>query len=361
MDIFLEKCVFVFGVIVNLILNLNILIRPVLWSTTNTFIGCLLASNIFYLAFQTCLSEAEENITPDKTILFYYLEHSFAENYRSMICSAKYISQFIHGTLALTLLVGIIFIRSMMIKYADNIRTKDCKAHQARLSFIGILVAVFIFTSSIGVIITFIIHPLPTSEYVLVSNCMAVTVEYESTQYGMWLPNMVILVLLTVATLSCQVRVSSFRKRHNNSYFRKYRQNIVTMNQLLVAAYLTLLTAIFKETIVLLSVLNFKPPVNYEPFLKINNVVNCIFIPCYWLNSTNNDFQDFWLIQTCFWKTKGMSHFKPNEVQMVHLEPRRPSVWTTELTYEGTQLSEDATIPRRFCYVNTNMVKVSYY
>ena len=350
MDLFLDNFVFVFGVIVNLILILNILIRPVLWSTTNTFICCLLASNLFYLAFQTVLSEAEENSTPDQNIIFHYLEHSFAENYRSMLCSAKYISQFLHGTIALTLLVGIIFIRSMMIKYADNIRTKDCKAHQALLSFIGILVAVFIFTSCTGVIITFIIHPLSTSEYVLVRNCMAVTIEYESTQYGMWLPDSVILVLLTVATLSCQVRVSSFRKRHNNSYFRKYRQNIATMNQLLVAAYLTLLTAIFKETIVLITVLNFSTPVSYEHFLKINSVVNCIIIPIYWMNSTKNDFKDFWLIQTCFWKTKRISHFNTNEVQMVPLEPRRPPVRKTDLTYEGTQLSEDATIPRRFCY-----------
>jgi hypothetical protein len=129
----------------------------------------------------------------EENIFVQYLEHSFAKNYISILCSAKHISQFIHGTIALGILVGIIFVRSMMIKYADNIRTKNCKVHQARLSFIGILVAVFIFTSCTGVVLTFILHPLPFSEFVLVRNCRGVTFQYESTRYGMWLPSTVII------------------------------------------------------------------------------------------------------------------------------------------------------------------------
>jgi hypothetical protein len=199
MIIFLDKLVSFLGVLINFNLIFNIVIRPVLWSTTNTFIGCLIASN---LSFQICLRETEENTIQDENIIFQYLEHSFDENYGSILCSAKYISQFIHGTIALLILVGIIFVRSMMIKYADKIRTKDCKDHQARLSFIGILVAVFIFTTSSGVIFTFIIHPLSNFEYVLVRSCRDVRIEYESSRYGMWLHDFVILILLTVKSES---------------------------------------------------------------------------------------------------------------------------------------------------------------
>jgi hypothetical protein len=99
MVFFLDKLVSFLGVLINFNLVFNIVIRPVLWSTTNTFIGCLLASNFFYLFFQICLHETEENMIKDENIIVQYLEHSFAENYIAMLCSAKYISQFIHGSI----------------------------------------------------------------------------------------------------------------------------------------------------------------------------------------------------------------------------------------------------------------------
>ena len=192
MFIILEKFFFICGLIINFQLILNLLIRPVLWSTTNTFIGCILASNLLYLTFQSLLTEESEITIPDENIILHYLEYNFSDNYKSLLCSAKYISQFLHGTFTVYILVGIVFMRSMMVKFADNIQTNNCKAHQASLSFIGILVSVFIFTSCTGVVLTLIIYPLPSSEFVLVRNCRAVTFQYESTQYGMWLPSSVI-------------------------------------------------------------------------------------------------------------------------------------------------------------------------
>ena len=153
-----------------------------------------------------------------------------------------------------------------------------------------------------------------------------------------------------VATFSSQLRIRNFRKKHNNSYFRKYRQNIATINQLLVAVYLTLLTALFKEGIVMTILLNYPPTVSYDTFLKINNLLNCIIIPSYWTKSTKNEFEDFWSIQTCFWKTKPKALSKSMDVEIVPLEPRRPSFSITLITYEGTQHKLEASIPGRYSY-----------
>ena len=193
MIIILEKFSFIIGLIINFQLILNLLVRPVFWSTTNTFIGCILTSNFIYLTFQSLLTEESEITIPDENLILHYLEYNFSDNYKSLLCSAKYISQFLHGALTVTLLVGIVFLRSMMVKYADNIRTNNCKAHQANLSFIGILVAVFIFTCCLGNIMTFLIYPLPSSEFVLVRNCRGVTFQYESTRYRLWLQISVII------------------------------------------------------------------------------------------------------------------------------------------------------------------------
>ena len=108
------------GIYVNFHLVLNILIRPILWSTTNTFIGCILTSNIFFLSFQALLDESYMNINQGDDIVIQYLEHSFSDHYTTIICSAKYLSQFIHGTLTITILVGIIFICSMMVNIWRN-------------------------------------------------------------------------------------------------------------------------------------------------------------------------------------------------------------------------------------------------
>ena len=153
-----------------------------------------------------------------------------------------------------------------------------------------------------------------------------------------------------VATFSSQLRIMNFRKKHNNSYFRKLRQNIATMDQLLVAAYLALITALFKEAIVITLLLKYPPTVSFDTFLKIHNLLNCIVIPSYWTKSTKNEFEDFWSIQTCCWKTKPKASSQPNDVEMVPLEPRRPSFPITLLTYEGTQQKEEASISGRFSY-----------
>ena len=123
---------FIFGIIINFQMLLSILVRPVLWSTTNTFIAFLLASNLLYLTFQSLLDQENEVIIPDDNMILYFLEYNFFEEFKSLNCSAKFISQFLHGAVSLLLLVGVVFIRSMMVKHAQNISTNNFKAHHAR-------------------------------------------------------------------------------------------------------------------------------------------------------------------------------------------------------------------------------------
>ena len=115
-----EEYVWLFGIFVNFFLMTKLLIRPVLWSTTNTFLGCFLVINGVYLILQLLLIGQDVNNAESE--IFQSLEYLFFDYSESIRCSAKYMSHFIHGTAILNLLLGSIFIRSMMVKHADNIR-----------------------------------------------------------------------------------------------------------------------------------------------------------------------------------------------------------------------------------------------
>ena len=168
----IDKLLVFFGILVNFYPLLNIFFRPVLWSTTNSFIITLLASNIFFLNFQIIIEEADERYIPVETVISDAFEFGLS---KTGICSARYGLQLIHGSLSLTLLLGLVFIRSILVKHANNIRTTKCHTHQARLSFIGGLVTILILTFNISLIITFILNPLPLGDYVLVRYCSGVS------------------------------------------------------------------------------------------------------------------------------------------------------------------------------------------
>ena len=132
-----EKTAWLFGIFINFYLISKLLIRPVLWSTTNTFLACLLLLNFFYLVVQIILiGEGYKETDPSDDVIIQSLDNLFYDHHKSIFCSAQYMSNFIHGSSTLTVLLGTIFIRSMMVKHADNMRpdSLDCKSHQARLS-----------------------------------------------------------------------------------------------------------------------------------------------------------------------------------------------------------------------------------
>ena len=93
--IILETIILSIGLCINLALILNIIVRPVLWSTINTFIGCLLFGNFLYLTFETFLIAEDVDADVDEHVVLTYFEFIFADDYKSIICAAKYISQFL--------------------------------------------------------------------------------------------------------------------------------------------------------------------------------------------------------------------------------------------------------------------------
>ena len=121
------------GLLANYYLLVNTAIRPVLWTTTNTFIAAILVSNILYLNVQAVLENEDEMITTHENGFYQYLDKKFAEEQKTPACSVRFVSQFIHESVLLSIQLGIVFIRSMMVKHGDNIRTRNCKVYQARL------------------------------------------------------------------------------------------------------------------------------------------------------------------------------------------------------------------------------------
>ena len=122
------------------------------------------------------------------------------------------------------------------------------------------------------------------------------------------------------------------------------------MDQLMFAAYVTLITALTKEALVITNLLNFSSTMDYQTFLQFNTLINCISIPSYWIYSTRKDFHELWSIETCFWKTKNTTLQETIEVQMVPLEPRRPSSCKVFSANERGQQEESTRASGRFSF-----------
>ena len=122
------------GVILNSYPLATLVLRPSLWSTNNTFIGCILASNILYLNIQI-IFEKDDDLTENQSnnIFDHFMEFRFHDTTRAVACSGQFLAQFIHDRFVRYMLICMVFLRSIMVKHANNIRTKSCKAHQARL------------------------------------------------------------------------------------------------------------------------------------------------------------------------------------------------------------------------------------
>ena len=308
-----EIFLWLFGAFVNLNLLLKLFMRPSLWSTTNSLIGFILVLNFFYLLLQVFIVNDVKETTSPNDALLQGLENLFIDNLKSILFSTNYISDFIYSSSTLISFLGTIFIRPMVIKHADNIRQGGirCKSHQARLSIIGILVGVLIFTVSIGETIGIFIHKLAPFDFVRVQYCRGVSVLYGNDEMrkivGHWLARVVILVLVTIAVLSCQVRIIRFRRFHNQSYFSHFRQNIATVDQILGAAYLKISLAMIKEAIF------FNRAINIETVQKVGTILDCIVIPCYWMYSARQNYREFWSGKNNVRNQQFVSHLHENK------------------------------------------------
>ena len=316
------------GFAINLLLLTQLILRPRLWSTTNIYSGLLLGLNSSYLLCILIIND--DGIEFEDNDITSLLELLYADQFRSRICCVKYFLSFFHSAMSLYLIVTIVFLRSMMIKRASDIRQEkhQCKKHQAHLASIGFLVGIVGATAIIGKMCFFMIDPHPTYEYILVLPCRGLvkhhSVEEKRKITSIWFIRFMVEILMVVHTVACHVRVRRFQRSHNNSYFRKVRQNINTFQEILAASYLLILGALVEET-AFISLVHIQ-----SPMIKPSNVYDsvdilyCIILPIYWLFSTKQNFPEFWSTETLFWR-------KPRKTATMFwstgpIEPRRPSV-----------------------------------
>ena len=350
-----EKILLFIGASANFLLIFNLLIRPVLWSTINTFLGSLLAINFLYILVEICLYNEISQIN-DKTEedeIVQSLDHLFSHHYKSVLCSAQYLSGYILRSFSLFVMLGTIFIRIMMVKYADNIRTNRLllKNHHAHLRIIGILVALLIVIFMTNVIINILLFPLFPFDYVPVKSCLGVSISHHKEEERGSLIQIVSLVLMLVILIAGHVRIILFKSHHNRSYFSQNRQNVATLDQTFSAAYIALCLAICKAMNLIIIFANSDPAVDDEKFLKLMMFVNTIAVPCFWIISTWTNFKVFWSKETVFQNQFSQAQHKTIalQVSLKVLEPRRHFYQeTTYITERSLSMTE--TLPGRFFY-----------
>ena len=177
------KIIWIFGVYVNFWLLRNLSLRPLLWSTVNTFLGVVLIFNTLILAEKLCFEiGAFKYEGDDITVLA--LENLFNDHPNSIACTLDVLAHFFHGFSTLMILIGVIFIRSIMIKHAEDVRPNSGvpKPHQADISLVGFLVAFYIFTICCGVLISIFISPLFPFNLVRVQICRGINFTYSAEE-----------------------------------------------------------------------------------------------------------------------------------------------------------------------------------
>ena len=278
-----ECVMYLIGVTINFSLLLNLLLRPILWSTVNTFLGVVIFLNIIFLSEKICLaiimrtSIIQEDI--DEPIIL-ALENLFSDHQKSISCSTHTILYWVHGFSITMILLGVLFIRSIMIKHAEAVCPNSIRPHinQAEMKVIGLLVAILVFAICFGPAISFIVSPLFPFDFAGVQICRGIRISLSSHgnlkmihDYGVVRVTMLMLTLL--ATVSCQVRIVRYQRRHNKSYFSHYRQNIVTANQTIAAIYLKIVLFLLREILFFLLIKDMSNP-DLQLFMKIIIFIN---------------------------------------------------------------------------------------
>ena len=317
------------GAFINLYLICNVIIRPAVWSTGNTFLCFFLSLNAFHLLVQIYLSSRKIFPTADNDLL-QALDYLYYDSRTAKICSAQNIIGHLHHTSTVNVLLGILVIRLMMINYAENIKTENMlrKSYQARLSTIGILVSVQILTFLVITFLIMMLFPLFPYDFVLVKHCRGVPLSYSLEERQKitkgWLIRLSLMILMLLLTLFCQLRIFLTKRSRHSSNFSNKRQNIATLDQTLFAAHLKLFLAILYEIHFNLLIEN-SPSGKYIAELDLTrDILNCVLLPGYWVYSTKQQFPELWAqVSRC--RNTSRIPTKPSSFDTLSvMEPRRP-------------------------------------
>ena len=300
--------------------------RPGLWSTTNIFICCLLSLNTLYLLGNILLT-VDKNIEKQSgEPLLHALDLLYLDTYNSRLCAAQYIMSYIYRTTTINIFLSMVFLRMILIKYGDKIRTESMssKQHQARLSVIGALFSLLIFSHLIILIFNLVLFPQFPYDFLVVRHCRGLPSSYTNTEWEKiragWSIDVVLLLLVLLIIICCNLRVLFIRSRWHRSRFTQRRQNIATLNQVLVAAYLKLFFALAENVSFLLILINSSYAVDIYHLLIVSNIINCIVVPSFWHYSSGNHLKEITTQQTN--TPVPMVSLSPEPCPP--LEPRRP-------------------------------------
>ena len=321
------------GVVLNSYLLYKVAVRPVLWSTTNIFICCLLSLNTLYLLGNLVLT-VDKNIGNHNEPLLLALDILYLDIYNSRLCAAQYIMSHVYRSTSINIFLSMVFLRMILIKHGDKIRTESMrsKQHQARLSVIGALFSLFIFSYLIILIFNLVLFPQFPYEFLVVRHCRGLPSSYTNTEWEKiragWSIDVVLLLLVLVIIVCCNLRVLFIRRKWHRSRFTQRRQNIATLNQVLVAAYLKLFSALTETFSFLLILNNSSYAVNTYQLLIITSIINCIVVPGFWLYSSGNHLKEITSQQI---KTS-LPLYSTSPAPRYPLEPRRPN--NLEMTFQ---------------------------
>ena len=175
----------------------------------NSYTCLILICNSIYLFFLIIANDKVE--ASEHGPLALALEHLYMDQYRSVYCALRYFFSSLYLPLTIDIIVLVIFIRSMMIKFAPDIRTKmnQCKSHYAHLARIGLIGGLLIGTCFLGVITVFLVHPKSLFDFPYVLHCRGVPRTYSTEEmtklWSTWLARLMSLIILSWATVSCHV------------------------------------------------------------------------------------------------------------------------------------------------------------
>lgn len=295
----IELIILIFGVLINIFLLFKFLIRPLLWSTTNTFLCLLLTLNTVHLTIKLVFMSSLMRPQAQDSLL-QGLDYLFYENSTTNICFAQMIVGYLYRMSTVNILLGILLIRFMLLRFAENIRTNsmDCETYQARLSNIGLILSLYILAFLIIISINHILLPFFPANFVLVIHCRGVEFPYSPKERllirrGQMIRMTNLLIMLFFMVFG-HFRVLLTKSKRHPSCFAKHRQNIATYDQTLFAAYLKLGLAIVGEIFFHLVLID-SPAADYiNTFNLSTDLLNCVVVPGYWLYSTNKHFKEMW-------------------------------------------------------------------
>ena len=291
---FVEISTFLTATFLNSVLLVGIMIRPKLW----THLNCLLCSIFVFNLLLVTLDFASKGF-PDV-----------------LHCAFKHFGFFVQRKISVMFLGGLVFLRFLMVKRGDDIRSGGLplKHHQASMNMITVFVVIIVGSYAIAAILVMCVNPWFPYDFNYQKICRGEVWKIDKEISKVSLKNMLIncanLSILLIFCFYNQIRVIRFQRSHAPSYFTQRRQNILTFQQTVSANYIYLALHIGDMILMNSFAQPFNPfssHVSYQYALQVyhqaGNTTVATILPLIWFVSAWRNFPDFWIFNN-IWKLR---------------------------------------------------------